>query len=445
LAQHRLCGGRHGYAHAGRRRRTGAGAVEGPAALNRIAAKAPAVLALAAAASLCCAPAFAQRLAGARPTLATDEGGLWDSADKAEQQVKTSAELNTDPALNAYVREVTCKVAKTYCSDIRIYVLDRPFFNASMAPNGYAEVWSGTLLRAADEAELAFVLGHEVSHFEQNHSLESFRTAKARANAMMVVSVGLAMAGAAASAGASTAQGAQTIADATRGVIGVVYLAGIASLFGYSRENELEADRLGLRRADAAGYVPSAARDTWSGRVAETKASDFKRVRESGARTNIFASHPVDQERLTALEVELKGLPAGGEAGRARHRAAIRPHLAAWLRDDLRRRDFGQTLSIIARLSADGEDAGVLQFYRGETYRLRRGEGDQALARDAYVAAVAQADAPVAAWRELGDIRRKEGDAAGARAAYQAYLAKASNAEDAWLVQDNLNSLPEGK
>lgn len=384
-------------------------------------------------------------MAGARPTLTTDEGGLWDSADKAEQQVKTSAELNTDPALNAYVREVTCKVAKTYCDDIRVYVLDRPFFNASMAPNGYAEVWSGTLLRVADEAELAFVLSHEVSHFEQNHSLESFRATKARANAMMVVSVGLAMAGAAASAGASTAQGAQTIADATRGVIDVVYLAGIASLFGFSRENELEADRLGLRRADAAGYAPNAARDTWSSRVAETKASDFKRVRESGARTNIFASHPVDQERLTALEAELKGLPGGGEAGRARHRAAIRPHLAAWLRDDLRRRDFGQTLAIIERLSANGEDGGVLQFYRGETYRLRRADGDQALARDAYVAAVVQADAPVAAWRELGDIRRKEGDAAGARSAYQAYLTKAANAEDAWLVQDNLNSLPEGK
>jgi predicted Zn-dependent protease len=176
----------------------------------------------------------------------------------------------------------------------------------------------------------------------------------------------------------------------------------------------------------------------------ETAASDFKRVRTSGARTNIFASHPVDSERVAALQDDLKTLPATGETGRARHRAAIRPHLAAWLRDDLRRRDFGQTLNLIGRLASGGEDLGVLNFYRGEAYRQRRGEGDLASARDAYLAAAAYPDAPVAVWRELGDLRRKESDTAGARTAYETYLAKAPNAEDAWIVQDSLNSFNSG-
>ena len=118
--------------------------------------------------------------------------------------------------------------------------------------------------------------------------------------------------------------------------------------------------------------------------------------------------------------------------------------LAAWLRDDLRRRDFGGTLVVIERLAVDGEDLGVLNYYRGEAYRMRRGEGDLARARDAYLASTAQPDAPAAVWRELGDIRRRDGDIVGAKAAYETYLAKAPQAEDAWLVQDGLSNLGNG-
>ncbi|MFZ3005940.1 MAG: M48 family metalloprotease [Phenylobacterium sp.] len=402
-------------------------------------------LILAAVASLALgAPAQAQRLAGVRPDVTSDEGGLWAVSDKAESVARQSAELDRDPALNAYVREVACKVARDHCADIRVYVMDRPFFNASMAPNGYTEVWSGTLLRATDEAELAFILGHEVSHFDRNHSLLSWRRKKSTSNAMMVLSAGVAVVGVAAASSAATYDGASSIMDATRSLIDVVYLTGMASLFSYDRENELEADRLGLARVAQAGYAPAAAADVWRAQMGETSASEFKRVRNSGARTNVFASHPVDSERLKALQDDLKTLPATGEEGRARHRAAIRPHLSAWLRDDLRRRDFGQTLNLIGRLASGGEDLGVLNFYRGEAYRQRRGEGDLASARDAYLAAAAYPDAPVAVWRELGDLRRKESDTAGARTAYETYLAKAPSAEDAWIVQDSLNSFNSG-
>ena len=404
------------------------------------------LLAAVAVASLAVGPAAqAQRLAGARPDLASDEGGLWSVSDKAETGARQSAELDRDPALNAYVRDVACKVARDHCADIRVYVMDRPFFNASMAPNGYTEVWSGTLLRAADEAQLAFILGHEISHFDRNHTLISWRRKKSTANAMMVLSAGVAVVGVAAASSAQTYDGASSIMDATRGLIDVVYLAGMASLFGFDRANELEADRLGLGRAARAGYAPAAATEVWRAQMDEAQASDFKRVRNSGARTNIFASHPVDAERVQALQADLKALPDAGEPGRARHRAAIRPHLAAWLRDDLRRRDFGQTLHLIGRLAADDQDLGVLNFYRGEAYRQRRGDGDLALAREAYLAAAAYPDAPVAVWRELGDLRRKAGDPAGAKAAYDNYLTKAPTAEDAWIVQDSLNSLISGK
>lgn len=109
----------------------------------------------------CTSVAADPRPLGLQPNPATDEGGLWEVSAKAERGAQQSADINKDPALNAYVRSVTCKVAAPYCDDIRIYVMDREVFNAQMAPNGYSEVWTGLLLRATNEAELAFVLGHE--------------------------------------------------------------------------------------------------------------------------------------------------------------------------------------------------------------------------------------------------------------------------------------------
>jgi len=390
------------------------------------------------------APAQAQRAAGARPDISTVEGGLWAYMDRAEEEARTRADLNADPALNAYVREVMCKVAKEYCAELRVYLMDRPFMNASMAPNGYGEVWSGLLLRASDEAEFAYVLGHEVSHFAQNHSMERHKAQKTRANVALAVSVVVAVAGAASAAGASSASEARSIMDATGNLIDLVYLGQMAVLFKFTREQEAEADMLGQKRAVAAGYDAAAAAGSWRGLIAETQGSDFKRVRESMARGSIFDSHPVSGDRIAALDAQARTLPSGGERGAARHRAAIRPHLGALLRDDLRRRDFGGTLVLIDRLSAGGEDLGVLNFYRGEAYRLRRGDGDLAKARDAYLAAAAHADVPAQAWRELGDIRRRDGDVAGARTAYESYLAKAPQAEDAWMVRDSLTSLERG-
>jgi len=80
-------------------------------------------------------------------------------------------------------------------------------------------------------------------------------------------------------------------------------------------------------------------------------------------------------------------------------------------------------------------------YFRGETYRIRRKDGDLIKARDAYLKASLQPDVPVGVWRELGDLYVKESQVELARKAYQTYLAKAPSADDAWLVQDSLSSL----
>lgn len=113
------------------------------------------------------------------------EKGLWLEMDQAEQQVRASKFLIEDPELNAYVKSVLCRaVGSEKCGSARIYLIRTPQFNAAMAPNGMMLVWSGLLLRARNEAELATVLAHEFAHFEMQHSLQSFRDIKAKSDAM---------------------------------------------------------------------------------------------------------------------------------------------------------------------------------------------------------------------------------------------------------------------
>ncbi|MGE0044951.1 MAG: M48 family metalloprotease [Hyphomonadaceae bacterium] len=395
------------------------------------------LLAIAAAAALAFTPslAAAQR---ARPAPETAEGGLWRAADEVERDARRSGERINDPALEAYVREVMCRVASESCDDIRLYLMQRPFFNASMAPNGYSEVWSGMLLRIEDEAQLAFVLGHETVHYTERHSLAAQTAIRNRANAALALSVGLAVAGAAAAV--NNPYSAQSIMDLTGSLVDIVYLASIASFFAYTRESEEEADALGHQRAVAAGYDGAAGAGIWESLIDETAHSDFERTRRREARANIFATHPLSRDRVEALRARAQTAQQVGDRGRERYRAAIRPHLDAWLRDELRRRDYGQTLTLLARLEAGG-DAGVASFYRGEVYRLRRGEGDMALAQGAYETAITQSDAPPAAYRQLGELYVRQNRSEEAAALLQTYLDRAPEAQDRALVERQVRTI----
>lgn len=355
------------------------------------------------------------------PDLTSDEAGLWYASDKAEQTAKASGDLDTDPALTGYVKEVECKVAPEYCDEMRVYVMDRPFFNAMSAPNGYVEVWTGALLRSRNEAELAFVLGHETTHYASNHSIEAKRALKERMDA--VLPIGL------------------LAAPFVGGlVLNIGYLGAVAGFQHFSRDQEMAADRGGFDRIVAAGYDPSAAASIWQDLIDEQNHSAFDKVRQQHARAGLFDDHPLEGARLDALSALARGKPSN-DLGRERYRAAIRPHLAGFLRDDLRRRDYGETLVIIDRLDADGGDRGVLGYFRGECFRLRRADGDAAKAIEAYESASTAADAPVEVWRELGDAYQQQNQPAKARAAYHAYLDHAPAAQDRWLVEEALHKL----
>jgi predicted Zn-dependent protease len=341
-----------------------------------------------------------------------DETGLWRLMDRAEEQLKTSRFVVRDPALNAYLHEIVCRLDKAHCADIRIYVVRTPQFNASMAPNGMMEIWTGLLLRCTDEAQLAAIIGHELGHYLRRHSLALWRDARDKASLGNFLGLGLAAAG--------------------MGRYGdFANLALVASIYSYSRDNEREADQIGERLLVKAGYAPLAAAEIWDQLIAEYAAGTADR-----SQSVLFASHPTPEERLVSLREAAEAAKIkNGERGAERYRSALAGVRATIADDELALRQYGRSAQLFERLLAEAPDDGLLWYAKGEVYRLRGEPGDLEHAAEAYARALQARDAPPETYRSVMRVALKRGDRAGAQTALENYLARVPGADDAGALK----------
>lgn len=163
-----------------------------------------------------------------------------------------------------------------------VHLVDVDVVNAWCAPGGkmmvYTGLWSTKdgLVQKGNDDELAAVLAHEMGHANARHVTEAISR-----------NLTIAMAGAVAQ-GAIQAGGYAQGAD----LFGEIFSQGF-NIFvpSYSRQNEFEADRLGLLYMAMAGYDPRKAVELW--KKAATKKKD---------RTSIYASHPASGVRAKKLE-----------------------------------------------------------------------------------------------------------------------------------------------
>ncbi|NNC72859.1 MAG: M48 family metalloprotease [Sphingomonadaceae bacterium] len=362
------------------------------------------------ASALCIAPLSAQVARGYQPQ-DEDERGLWMVMDEYERELQASNFVIRDPALNAYVNEVFCRIAGDQCEDVRIYIVRTPYFNASMAPNGVMQIWSGLFLRARNEAQLAAVLGHEFTHYRNLHSLQQFRTVRDRTNVMSFLGIGLFVAG-----GGLLATAGQ--------------LAMIGSLFAYSREMEREADSESVRLLAEAYYDPSAASRVWTQLIAERGAREEERGRRDRGEDAIFGTHPLSAERMADLQVRAERFGAEGETYRARYQAMLAAHWQDLIDDQINLNDFGATEHLLESLASDGWTS-ELYYARGELYRARAQTGDIETSTRYYRAVVDRQPDFALAWRGLGYALLRLDRTEDGQAALRRYLELAPDAEDA--------------
>jgi predicted Zn-dependent protease len=352
---------------------------------------------------------------GFKPLAASDEGGLWDLVGKTEEELKHSRALVRDKPLNEYLTEICRNLAGEHAPDLRVYVLRTPYFNASMAPNGMMQVWTGLLLRAQNEAQVAAVLGHEIGHYLERHTLQRWRDTRLKSDVAAFLGLGL------------SAAGFGKFGD-------VVNLTAMAAIMAFSRAQEREADAIGFELMEKAGYRPIEASLIWENLLAERKQAKDKKDP-----IVFFASHPASEERAQALREKAAGAkddPSAAYAERWRTRTdGLR---AALLGDEVKLRQPERSLVVFEAQRKAGAEDGRLLFAIGEVHRLRDETDDRPKAIGAYERALAHGDCPVEAHRSLGLVRLKAGDKPGAEASLRRYLELRPDAADAAMIRTYL-------
>jgi metalloendopeptidase OMA1, mitochondrial len=198
------------------------------------------------------------------------------------QQVIQKSKVSTDQRLNDQVTRVGRRIADAtgrtdYQWEFR--VIEDKQVNAFCLPGGKVAVYTGMLPITRDDAGLAAVLGHEVSHAIARHGGE-------RMSQQLAVE-GLTVAGTQALLAGRDPRVVQLV-GATLGAGATVGL-----LLPWSRAQESEADHLGLVYMAKAGYHPSAARDLWLRMAEASKGRD---------QMEFLSTHPLPETRIKQIE-----------------------------------------------------------------------------------------------------------------------------------------------
>lgn len=211
--------------------------------------------------------------------------------DELAAQVREQEPMLDDEEVQRWVQAVGKRIGDSVPAehhdlpyDFSFSVIDRPDeVNAFALPGGHIFVYSGLLLAVEDEAQLAAVLGHEVAHVTLGHPSQHL----------------------AAQVGAETLRGLALgaypglLTEIASGIAAQGYLAA------NSRQDEAQADQVGLAYLADAGYDPEAMAGLFR---------TFQQIqgRDPGALELFFATHPSPGQRVEAIEQQIRSREMGG-------------------------------------------------------------------------------------------------------------------------------------
>ncbi|HEY0972021.1 MAG TPA: M48 family metallopeptidase [Gemmatimonadales bacterium] len=198
-------------------------------------------------------------------------------------QINQQLPIVRDPEVVRYINVLGDSIAKLADSrglDWQFQVVNSPEVNAFAVPGGFIYVNRGLIERADNLSQLAGVLGHEIAHVTERHSAEQMRDAD-RANFGAVLLCTL--------TNVCQSQAAST----------AIQLGGSAAFAKFSRDDESEADRVGIRNVVRAGIHPKGIPEMFEKLMAE-------RRRSPGAVDAWFSTHPLEEERLRATRAQIE-------------------------------------------------------------------------------------------------------------------------------------------
>lgn len=314
-------------------------------------------------------------------------------------QARARLDLNDDPEIAGYIdrlgHRLTAGIDGRPVDGFTFFVVRDRRINAFAAPGGYIGINTGLFLRAENESQLAGVMAHEIAHVTQRHIARSFAaSSKNQYKTIAAIVAGLLLGGQAGQAAMAT---------------------GIASeaqrQINYTRANEYEADRLGLRLLAEAGYRPEGMSGFFeilmreSGISAEavpeylrTHPLSLNRIAEASARAG-----QMDTSGLREDSLEFHLMKARLEALGVNNPPALH---ARWTGDPLpdgeyaaAARRYGLAL-LEQRMNREAEAIGKLRsLHQSQPDNLHYG---LALART--LADAGRTDEALSIWRDLGTL-----------------------------------------
>lgn len=199
--------------------------------------------------------------------------------------LKANSKINKDRKINQYVQCVANQIIKATPSKYQlnaweVVVFEDDQVNAFALPGGKIGVYTGLLLVAENQHQLAAVLGHEVGHVMAEHANERLSSSTAVEGIMNVADVAL------------TAMNTRYKTEIS-GALGLGAQLGV--MLPYSRAHESEADTIGLDLMARAVFNPAESVKLW-----ENMAKNG-----SGGTPQLLSTHPTPENRIKALQGQL--------------------------------------------------------------------------------------------------------------------------------------------
>ncbi|HEU0121650.1 MAG TPA: M48 family metalloprotease [Bryobacteraceae bacterium] len=237
---------------------------------------------------------FAARLQAEEPVIPASLTTLLTEEEEVRLGAKVAANIRKESALvpSALVQQYVGQLVQNIASQsqrpalqYRVAVLDSRQINANATFGGFIHVYRGLLHFVKDESELAGVLSHEIGHVVGRHSVKSL-SRQAQLSSLV-----------------KFAKSTVGLNDALLSQLADLAVNAVTALptYHFSREDEMEADRLAVYQANRAGYNP------------DGLLSFLARLSVDGGDPSLLetllSTHPPPASRVELLRVELREVP----------------------------------------------------------------------------------------------------------------------------------------
>jgi predicted Zn-dependent protease len=355
--------------------------------------------------------------------LATDNSGvddekrLWQRSEDEQKVLTQSGLIYSDDQLDDYLNQVARKLQPPEILEhipFRIMVIKSPYLNAFAFPNGVIYIHTGILARMDNEAQLAALLGHEMTHCTHRHALKTLRHFKNKSDFLVGV------------------QGSLIQFSGIGNLVNELGALGSkAAVSGYRRDLETEADLVGLQLTAKTGYDPNEALRLFEHLKRELEEENIQEP-------FFFGCHPRLQERVencksflkTRYQKEETGIKDTGVFLTKLHKVVLDN---AWL--DLKAGRFRSAQRGAEKyLKTEPNDAGVY-YLLGEVFRQRAKADDMHKAKTYYKKAISLDPFYPDPHKAIGLIYYKDGEKTLAKKSFGQCLSLSPHrADKAYIV-----------